>query len=106
MLIREIYHAIVPRPRQPPHVAAGAMARDLRLLARGVALGKTHLTEQGVSMIQGLLARGLMLGLAAVALCISGGAFAQGGKITVGLDGTFAPHAMPKLGGGIEGFNV
>jgi polar amino acid transport system substrate-binding protein len=22
------------------------------------------------------------------------------------LDGTFAPHAMPKLGGGIEGFNV
>src|SRR3954467_3493052 len=57
-------------------------------------------------MIQGLLARGLMLGLAAVALCISGGAFAQAGKITVGLDGTFAPHAMPKLGGGIEGFNV
>src|SRR3954447_19965151 len=82
------------------------MARDLRLLARGVALGKTHLTEQGVSMIQGLHARGLMLGLAAVALCISGGAFAQGGKITVGLDGTFAAHPMPKLGGGIEGFNV
>ena len=25
---------------------------------------------------------------------------------TVALDGTFAPHAMPKLGGGIEGFNV
>ena len=24
----------------------------------------------------------------------------------VALDGTFAPHAMPKLGGGIEGFNV
>lgn len=24
----------------------------------------------------------------------------------VGLDGTFAPHAMPKLGGGVEGFNV
>src|SRR5579875_1943949 len=23
-----------------------------------------------------------------------------------GVDGTFAPHAMPKLGGGIEGFNV
>src|SRR3954470_13351659 len=27
-------------------------------------------------------------------------------KLVVGLDGTFAPHAMPKLGGGIEGFNV
>ena len=27
-------------------------------------------------------------------------------KYTVALDGTFAPHAMPKLGGGIEGFNV
>jgi polar amino acid transport system substrate-binding protein len=26
--------------------------------------------------------------------------------LTVGLDGTFAPHAMPKLGGGVEGFNV
>ncbi|WP_193170946.1 transporter substrate-binding domain-containing protein [Nisaea nitritireducens] len=24
----------------------------------------------------------------------------------VGLDGTFAPHAMPKLSGGVEGFNV
>ncbi|MEM9783514.1 MAG: transporter substrate-binding domain-containing protein [Pseudomonadota bacterium] len=27
-------------------------------------------------------------------------------KYTVALDGTFAPHAMPKLGGGVEGFNV
>jgi polar amino acid transport system substrate-binding protein len=27
-------------------------------------------------------------------------------EYTVALDGTFAPHAMPKLGGGIEGFNV
>jgi polar amino acid transport system substrate-binding protein len=26
--------------------------------------------------------------------------------LTVGLDGTFAPHAMPKMGGGVEGFNV
>ena len=25
--------------------------------------------------------------------------------LTVGLDGTFAPHAMPKLGGGVEGFS-
>lgn len=27
-------------------------------------------------------------------------------KYTTGVDGTFAPHAFPKLGGGIEGFNV
>ena len=24
----------------------------------------------------------------------------------VALDGTFAPHAMPKMDGGVEGFNV
>ena len=34
-------------------------------------------------------------------------AFAQDTKpLVVGIDGTFAPHAMPKLGGGVEGFNV
>ena len=38
------------------------------------------------------------LGVASVALAKD--------KYTVALDGTFAPHAMPKLGGGIEGFNV
>jgi len=38
------------------------------------------------------------LGLAAVATAKD--------KYTVALDATFAPHAMPKLGGGIEGFNV
>src|SRR5262245_3279473 len=38
------------------------------------------------------------------ALLLAAPAHAQ--KITVGVDGTFAPHAMPKLGGGIEGFNV
>ena len=26
--------------------------------------------------------------------------------LNAGLDGTFAPHAMPKRGGGVEGFNV
>ncbi|WP_372890394.1 transporter substrate-binding domain-containing protein [Rhodosalinus sp.] len=39
------------------------------------------------------------------ALAVAGAASAQD-KYTVALDGTFAPHAMPKLGGGIEGFNV
>lgn len=27
-------------------------------------------------------------------------------KLIAGVDGTFAPHAMAKLGGGVEGFNV
>src|SRR5258708_12983832 len=26
--------------------------------------------------------------------------------LKTGVDGTFAPHAMPKLGGGIEGFQI
>lgn len=34
------------------------------------------------------------------------GVQAEDKPLKVALDGTFAPHAMPKLGGGIEGFNV
>jgi len=47
-----------------------------------------------------IIRAGALLG--AVLLC--GGASAQ--TIHTGVDATFAPHAMPKLGGGIEGFNV
>lgn len=43
---------------------------------------------------------------AAIAAALAVSLPAQAQKITVGLDGTFAPHAMPKLGGGVEGFNV
>ena len=39
-------------------------------------------------------------------LAVFAGSAAAQGTLTVGLDGTFAPHAMPKLGGGVEGFNV
>jgi polar amino acid transport system substrate-binding protein len=43
----------------------------------------------------------------ASALMLAASAFAQDTKpMVVGVDGTFAPHAMPKLGGGVEGFNV
>ncbi len=42
---------------------------------------------------------------AVLALALTGAASAKD-KYTVALDGTFAPHAMPKLGGGVEGFNV
>jgi polar amino acid transport system substrate-binding protein len=43
--------------------------------------------------------------VAALALA-AGTALAQQKPLVVGVDGTFAPHAMPKLGGGIEGFNI
>src|SRR5687767_15551550 len=35
-----------------------------------------------------------------------GTGWAQQKPLVAGVDGTFAPHAMPKLGGGVEGFNV
>ncbi len=41
----------------------------------------------------------------ALGLAVVASAHAQE-SYNVALDGTFAPHAMPKLGGGIEGFNV
>ncbi len=41
----------------------------------------------------------------AAALLFTTSAQAQD-KLIAGVDGTFAPHAMPKLGGGVEGFNV
>ena len=46
------------------------------------------------------------IALAAAALCLSGTVVAQDKPLVAGFDGTFAPHAMPKMGGGIEGFNV
>ena len=44
---------------------------------------------------------------ATLALALAaGGAAAQKAEYNVALDGTFAPHAMPTLSGGVEGFNV
>ena len=42
------------------------------------------------------------------ALFCAGSAIAQTKQppLRTGVDGTFAPHAMPKLGGGIEGFQI
>ncbi len=41
------------------------------------------------------------------AACIAAATAAQAQETyNVALDGTFAPHAMPKLDGGVEGFNV
>ncbi|WP_036553197.1 transporter substrate-binding domain-containing protein [Nisaea denitrificans] len=41
---------------------------------------------------------------AVTAMALSGSVEAKTYKVA--LDGTFAPHAMPKLSGGVEGFNV
>ena len=43
--------------------------------------------------------------MAAATLALGQAASAQD-SYTVALDGTFAPHAMPSLSGGVEGFNV
>jgi polar amino acid transport system substrate-binding protein len=43
---------------------------------------------------------------AAVLLAAAAAAPAQEPPLRTGVDATFAPHAMPKLSGGIEGFNV
>lgn len=43
--------------------------------------------------------------LACLALLLPGATLAQA-PLKTAVDGTFAPHAMPKLSGGIEGFNV
>ena len=44
----------------------------------------------------------------AIAVCLSTAPFAaaQEQPLRSGIDGTFAPHAMPTLNGGVEGFNV
>src|SRR3981189_1320363 len=46
--------------------------------------------------------------IVAAALLYAGPAPAQSNlpPLRTGVDGTFAPHAMPKLGGGIEGFQI
>ena len=51
--------------------------------------------------------RRLVLTMAA-ALMFAGSAIAQNKlpPLRTGVDGTFAPHAMPKLGGGVEGFQI
>ena len=46
--------------------------------------------------------------MSVAALLCAGPAFAQDKQppLRTGVDGTFAPHAMAKLGGGLQGFNI
>ncbi|HEY7247832.1 MAG TPA: transporter substrate-binding domain-containing protein [Xanthobacteraceae bacterium] len=48
----------------------------------------------------------ILLAAIAVALSAAPYASAQEPPLHSGIDGTFAPHAMPTLSGGVEGFNV
>ena len=41
-----------------------------------------------------------------VALLTAGSAVAQDTPLRTGVDGTFAPHAMPSVRGGVEGYNI
>lgn len=50
--------------------------------------------------------RKISLSTIAALFALNGAALAQDKTYTVALDGTFAPHAMPSLSGGVEGFNV
>src|SRR6202011_2210448 len=43
---------------------------------------------------------------AALLAAAAGAALAQEPPLKTGVDATFAPHAMPNLSGGIQGFNV
>src|SRR5438128_3504652 len=45
-------------------------------------------------------------GAAAVLLLAAASASAEEPPLRTGVDGTFAPHAMPSLSGGVEGFNI
>ena len=47
-----------------------------------------------------------LLSLAAAMLVVASGASRAQAPLKTMIDGTFAPHAMPKLEGGIQGFNV
>lgn len=48
----------------------------------------------------------IMLALAAAAAVAAATPSVAQAPLRCAVDGTFAPHAMPKLGGGVEGFNV
>lgn len=52
-----------------------------------------------------MIKRTVLLAAFAAAALAGGTASAQA-PIRTGIDATFAPHAMPKMGGGLEGFNI
>jgi polar amino acid transport system substrate-binding protein len=53
-----------------------------------------------------MIARPFLLALATIATLAVTHAGAAEPPLRTAVDGTFAPHAMPKLGGGLEGFQI
>ncbi len=53
-----------------------------------------------------LLSAALLLGSGALGLDRQAAAQTAAPPLRTGVDGTFAPHSMPKLSGGLEGFNI
>jgi polar amino acid transport system substrate-binding protein len=47
-----------------------------------------------------------VVALVVLTIALTGAPAVAQQPLNTGLDGTFAPHAMPKMGGGVEGFNV
>src|SRR5262245_64643976 len=59
-------------------------------------------------ILQGSPAMFRLAAILTATLVLAGSALAQSKlpPLRTGVDGTFAPHAMPKLGGGTEGFQI
>src|SRR5438034_1572819 len=53
-----------------------------------------------------MLHRRLVLTMVAALFAATALAQTKQPPLRTGVDGTFAPHAMPKLGGGLEGFRI
>src|SRR5687767_5586935 len=100
----------------PPAMRSGSHASSMPRVTASVELGlmtsirmgrSDHTIALPISREVSMLHRRVALIVTAALFC-AGSAIAQTKQppLRTGVDGTFAPHAMPKLGGGIEGFNV
>lgn len=79
------------------------------MLRRAFALHRFPLTVMEDSTMNpstNRIRRLTLIAAAAAAAALAAPAALAQDKLIAGVDGTFAPHAMPKLGGGVEGFNV
>ncbi len=88
--------------------AGGLAARaSARLVApAAIAIGSRPLLSLPGSVSREFSMKNRAFLLAAVLLAASPLAAQEGAPLKTVVDGTFAPHAMPKLGGGYEGFNI
>src|SRR5262245_37925384 len=70
----------------------------MRAPSDGIAHHSRHTPEDNRVMLRILVVT--------LSLAVAPMAQAQEPPLKTGVDGTFAPHAMPNLAGGIQGFNV